>query len=99
MTREIEFYRLEVILAVGYRVKSPRGTQFRQWATAQLEQYLIKGFAMDDDASSRPAAATILTNCSPASATFVPRSVCSGERSFRLQRQVPARAILCAVQR
>jgi hypothetical protein len=38
VTREIEFYRLEVILAVGYRVKSPRGTQFRQWATAQLEQ-------------------------------------------------------------
>ena len=49
VTREIEFYRLEVILAVGYRVKSPRGTQFRQWATAQLEQYLIKGFAMDDE--------------------------------------------------
>jgi hypothetical protein len=34
---------------VGYRVKSPRGTQFRQWATAQLEQYLVKGFAMDDE--------------------------------------------------
>jgi hypothetical protein len=49
VTREIEFYRLEVILAVGYRVKSPRGTQFRQWATAQLEQYLVKGFAMDDE--------------------------------------------------
>jgi hypothetical protein len=49
VTREIEFYRLEVILAVGYRVKSARGTQFRQWATAQLEQYLVKGFAMDDE--------------------------------------------------
>jgi hypothetical protein len=49
VAREIEFYRLEVILAVGYRVKSPRGTQFRQWATAQLEQYLVKGFAMDDE--------------------------------------------------
>jgi len=49
VTREIEFYRLEVILAVGYRVKSPRGTQFRQWATAQLEQYLVKGFSMDDE--------------------------------------------------
>jgi hypothetical protein len=49
VTREIEFYRLEAILAVGYRVKSPRGTQFRQWATAQLEQYLVKGFAMDDE--------------------------------------------------
>ncbi len=49
MTRELEFYRLEVILAVGYRVKSPRGTQFRQWATAQLEQFLVKGFALDDE--------------------------------------------------
>ena len=49
MTREIEFYRLEAIPAVGYRVKSPRGTQFRQWATAQLEQCRVKGFAMDDE--------------------------------------------------
>src|SRR5580658_6029360 len=49
VTREIEFYGLEAILAVGYRVKSPRGTQFRQWATAQLQQYLVKGFAMDDE--------------------------------------------------
>ena len=49
VAREIEFYRLEVILAVGYRVKSARGTQFRQWATAQLKEYLVKGFAMDDE--------------------------------------------------
>lgn len=49
VTREIEFYRLEVILAVGYRVRSPRGTQFRQWATTQLREYLVKGFAMDDE--------------------------------------------------
>ncbi len=49
MTREIECYRLEVILAVGYRVNSPRGIQFRQWATARLEEYLVKGFTMDDE--------------------------------------------------
>jgi hypothetical protein len=49
VTREIEFYSLEAILAVGYRVQSPRGTQFRQWATAQLREYLVKGFAMDDE--------------------------------------------------
>jgi hypothetical protein len=49
VTREIEFYRLELILAVGYRVRSARGTQFRQWATAQLGEYLVKGFAMDDE--------------------------------------------------
>lgn len=42
-------YRLEAVLAVGYRVRSPRGVQFRQWATTHLRAYLIKGFAMDDE--------------------------------------------------
>lgn len=42
-------YRLEAILAVGYRVRSPRGVQFRQWATTHLREYLVKGFAMDDE--------------------------------------------------
>jgi hypothetical protein len=41
-------YSLEMILAIGYRISSPRGTQFRQWATTTLQEYLIKGFAMDD---------------------------------------------------
>ncbi len=49
MSRRLKHYNLSVIIAVGYRVNSPRGTQFRQWATAQLEQYLVKGFAMDDE--------------------------------------------------
>jgi len=47
--KPVAFYNLDVILAVGYRVKSPRGTQFRRWATATLREYLIKGFAMNDD--------------------------------------------------
>lgn len=42
-------YRLEAVLAVGYRVRSPRGVQFRQWATTHLRAYLVKGFAMDDE--------------------------------------------------
>src|SRR5690625_4770617 len=42
-------YNLEMILAVGYRVRSHRGTQFRQWATERLNEYLVKGFTMDDD--------------------------------------------------
>ncbi|MEV6258064.1 virulence RhuM family protein [Nocardia sp. NPDC051911] len=46
--REIDHYNLDVILAVGYRVRSPRGTQFRRWATTVLREYLIKGFAMND---------------------------------------------------
>lgn len=47
-------YRLEIILAIGYRVRSPRGTQFRQWATAHLSEYLVKGFVMDDERLKNP---------------------------------------------
>lgn len=49
VAREISFYNLEVILAVGYRVRSHRGTQFRKWATERLNEYLVKGFVMDDE--------------------------------------------------
>ena len=51
---ETQHYNLEVIIAVGYRVKSPRGTQFRQWATARLSEYLLKGFTMDDERLKNP---------------------------------------------
>jgi hypothetical protein len=47
--REIEYYNLDVIISVGYRVKSPQGTQFRIWATQRLKEYIIKGFALNDD--------------------------------------------------
>jgi Virulence protein len=43
-----KFYNLDAVLAVGYRVRSPRGSQFRRWATTVLREYLVKGFAMDD---------------------------------------------------
>jgi len=46
---DTKHYNLEAILAVGYRVRSERGTQFRQWATERLREYLIKGFTMDDE--------------------------------------------------
>lgn len=46
--RLVDHYNLEMILAVGYRVRSTRGTQFRQWATARLSEYLVKGFTLDD---------------------------------------------------
>ena len=52
--REIEHYNLEAILAVGFRVRSQRGTQFRQWATARLGEYLVKGFTMDDERLKNP---------------------------------------------
>ena len=54
VTREIEFYNLDVIISVGYRVKSPRGTQFRIWATQRLREYLVKGFTMDDERFKNP---------------------------------------------
>ncbi|MBK9985202.1 MAG: virulence RhuM family protein [Saprospiraceae bacterium] len=47
--RELEHYNLDVIISVGYRVKSPKGTQFRIWATQRLKEYIIKGFALNDD--------------------------------------------------
>ena len=45
----VDFYNLDVIISVGYRVKSLRGTQFRIWATNILKEYMIKGFALDDE--------------------------------------------------
>lgn len=49
-----KLYRLEMILAIGYRVRSPRGTEFRQWATRHLAEYLVKGFVMDDERLKNP---------------------------------------------
>lgn len=49
VSRNLDFFNLDVIISVGYRVKSQRGTQFRIWATKILREYIIKGFAMDDD--------------------------------------------------
>ena len=54
VSRKLRHYRLESVLAVGYRVRSPRGTQFRQWATARLAEYLVKGFTMDDERLKNP---------------------------------------------
>jgi hypothetical protein len=47
--RPVKHYNLDMILAVGYRVRSPRGVMFRQWATERLREYLIKGFTLDDE--------------------------------------------------
>ena len=53
VSREVDHYNLDAILSVGYRVRSPRGTQFRIWATERLREFLVKGFAMDDDRFKR----------------------------------------------
>ncbi len=52
--RTVKFYNLDAILAVGYRVRSPRGTQFRRWATERLREYLVKGFTLDDQRLKNP---------------------------------------------
>jgi hypothetical protein len=51
---EVTFYALDMILSIGYRVRSKRGTQFRMWATQNLKQYMVKGFVMDDDRLKNP---------------------------------------------
>ena len=51
--RLLDHYSLEAILAVGYRVRSPRGSQFRQWASERLQDYLVKGFVLDDERLKR----------------------------------------------
>jgi hypothetical protein len=54
VTRSMAYYNLDLILAIGYRVRSPRGTQFRQWATTNLREFLVKGFVMDDQRLKDP---------------------------------------------
>jgi len=59
VARQIEHYSLDAIMAVGFRVRSHRGTQFRRWATEQLREYLIKGFVLDDERLKNPPALDI----------------------------------------
>ena len=54
VSRRLKHYNLDMILAVGYRVRSPRGAQFRRWATTTLSEYLVKGFVMDDARLKQP---------------------------------------------
>ncbi len=50
----VKYYNLDLIIAVGYRVKSPQGTAFRKWATERLSEYIVKGFVMDDERLKNP---------------------------------------------
>ena len=52
--RTLSYYNLDLILAIGFRVRSPRGTQFRQWATTHLREFIVKGFVMDDERLKNP---------------------------------------------
>ncbi len=91
VSRNMLHYSLPVILAVGYRVRSSRGTQFRQWATQTLQEYLIKGFVMDDERLEihpleHRLYLTISTRCWNASAISAPASagfICGFGSSLR----------------
>jgi len=67
----VDYYNLDVIISVGYRVKSQRGVKFRIWATSILKEYMKKGFAMDDDRLKGQAEATIGENYLIESGIFV----------------------------
>ena len=54
VTRDIEFYNLDMVISVGYRVKSHVATRFRQWATQRIHEYIIKGFVLDDERLKNP---------------------------------------------
>ncbi len=54
VSRLLDHYNLDAILAVGFRVRSPQGVQFRRWATARLQEFLVKGFTMDDERLKNP---------------------------------------------
>lgn len=71
------FYNLDMIIALGYRIKSVIATRFRQWATQRLKEYMIKGFTLDDDRLKNWEAEAIGRNCWNASGIFVLR-----KRSF-----------------
>jgi hypothetical protein len=89
--RQLKHYNLEMILAVGYRVRSHRGTQFRRWATERLREYLVKGFTMDDERLRRAATLgpIISTSFWSASATSAPARTASTPRSGTFTNSPP----------
>ena len=72
-TYQVEYYNLDVIISVGYRVKSKRGTQFRIWATGILKEYMRKGFALDDERLKNLGAVDTSRNCWSASGISAPQ--------------------------
>ena len=84
---DVDFYNLDVIISVGYRVKSKRGTQFRIWATNILKEYMKKGFAMDDERLKNLAAVVISRNYLKESETSVLLKRCFIVRCWSLRYQ------------
>ena len=79
-------YNLDVIISVGYRVKSLRGTQFRIWATQRLREYIVKGFTLDDERLKQAGAVGISRSYWRASGIYGRRRRFSGARCWRFTR-------------
>lgn len=73
VSREMPFYNLDMIISLGYRVRSIVATHFRRWATERLKEYIIKGFTMDDERLKGNGGALTGANSSTASATYAAR--------------------------
>jgi len=78
---KVAHFNLDVIISVGYRVKSHRGTQFRIWSTQRLREFLIKGFAMDDDRLKRAGGAFRIGSCSRVLVPSPTKTPCARPRS------------------
>ena len=83
----VDYYNLDVIISVGYRVKSKQGTQFRIWATGILKEYMRKGFALDDERLKNLVAVDILRNCWRESAIFVHPRKCFIVRFWKFMQR------------
>ena len=86
-TYQVDYYNLDVIISVGYRVKSKRGTQFRIWATGILKEYMRKGFALDDDRLKNLGAVDISRNCWIESVIFVHPRKCFIVRFWKFMQR------------
>lgn len=92
--RRLKHYSLPTILALGYRVRSTRGTQFRQWATARLQEYVVKGFTMDDARLKSPP-----SRWSCFRLTFAPFSIALRARADAMVGSSPRERWDCAMRR
>jgi hypothetical protein len=79
--RSLKLYNLDLILAIGFRVRSPRGTQFRQWAMTNLREFLVKGFVLDDERMKNAGGGITSTNCWHGFATSECRKSVSTKKS------------------
>jgi hypothetical protein len=89
VSRSVDYYNLDVVISVGYRVKSLRGTHFRIWATQRLREYIIKGFALDDARLKEGKSAYFDELLARASGTSVRRKRNSGARCWTFTRRAP----------